>query len=300
MGFAVKEPDGSLLEGYILESATVDEGTKSVCLQYRHTGTNGDSLLLIAQGPLELTPRLELIPDLPEYLVSQEKVDIGGAENSIHTTGWRRSAWACSEAAEKEKTQFSYAVAPWLTWEAQGNQFDLYSASGGCETPGGMTNLDLLRLAESLTGQSTHPADELDADCLHSIADAEKMAGFDVKEPGYLPEDVSFYYATVEEAPNPTVTLLFLHEAHPDMGRFFQITQAQDAPPFFLTSCDGAGSDSCEMLQVGDTPLVYQSTAPSEQLDWQAGEYFFSLFRSAGEPGKVYKEDLLKVVDSIK
>jgi hypothetical protein len=38
----------------------------------------------------------------------------------------------------------------------------------------------------------------------------------------------------------------------------------------------------------------------SDQLDWQAGGFFFSLFRSAGEPGKDYQDELLEVVGSMK
>ena len=166
-------PDSSLLEGYVLESTTLHEATQSACLEYRHPGANGDSVLLIAQGPIASAPPLEKIPDLPEYLSLQEAVTIGGAEKSSRVAGWKRSAWACSELAAQEHTPYSYALAPWLTWQFEGRQFDLYSASGGCATPGGMTHLDLLRVAESITGQSTHPADELDPDCLLSVAEAE-------------------------------------------------------------------------------------------------------------------------------
>jgi hypothetical protein len=296
-GFDVKEP--SLLPaGYVLEDVTVEEVTHSVCLHYRHAAEPGDSVLLIAQGDLAPAPPLELIPGWPEYSVLKESVSIGGAKNSFHVAGWRRNAWACTQMAEEEKTPFSFALAPWFTWEANNQQFDLYSVSAGCGTPGGLTNLDLLRIAESLTGNPTHAVDELDPDCLHSISDAEKMAGFDVQEPAYLPNDVSFYFATYQTSPNPGVTLNFLHEAHRDMGRFFQIVQTQDST-FFVNSCDPSSSDNCEMLQVGITPVVYQFSGASERLSWQSNGFFFSLFRSAGEPGRVYKDELLRIVESM-
>jgi hypothetical protein len=298
--YPVATPDESLLQGYVLDGVDVDDTTQSVCLRYRYPAPGGDSLLFLAQGPLDASPTLEKLPDAPEYLLEQQAVEIGGAENSLHVAGLRRKAWACSAAAEQENTRFSFALAPWLTWQADGRQFDLYSASGGCATPGGMTNLDLLRVAESITGQSTIPADERDPDCLLSITDAEKLAGIDIKEPAYLPEKVRFYYATVDEGSDPSVTLLYLHEDHPDMGRFFQITQFKSAPTYFLSSCDQVGSSACETLQFGDTPVVYQSSGPSEQLDWQMDGQYFSLFRSAGEPGVVYKDELLKVAGSMK
>ena len=84
------------------------------------------------------------------------------------------------------------------------------------------------------------------------------------------------------------------------MGRFFQLTQFTKAPPYFLSSCAAVGSHPCETLQVGETPLVYVNSGSSEQLDWQKDGMYFSLFRSAGEPGKSYKDELLKVVESIR
>jgi hypothetical protein len=296
-GFDVKEPT-LLPAGYVLEDVTVEEVTHSVCLHYRYAADPSDGILLIAQGDLAATPPLELIPGWPEYSISKKSVSIGGAKNSFHIVGWQRNAWACTQMAEKEKTRFSYALAPWFTWEADNQQFDLYSVSGGCGTPGGLTNLDLLRIAENLTENSTHAVDELDPDCLHSISDAEKMADFDIQEPTYLPNDVSFYFATYQTSTSPAVTLNFLHEEHRDMGRFFQIVQTQDST-FFVTSCDSSSSDVCEMLQVGNTPVVYQFSGASEQLSWQSNGFFFSLFRNAGEPGKVYKDDLLRIVESM-
>jgi hypothetical protein len=53
------------------------------------------------------------------------------------------------------------------------------------------------------------------------------------------------------------------------------------------------------MLQVGITPVVYQFSGASERLSWQSNGFFFSLFRSAGEPGKVYKDELLRIVESM-
>lgn len=305
VGYSIREPI-TLPDGYVLESATVDEPTRSVCLQYRYHHPVFNSVLFIAQGPVTLAPPLALIPGWPEYAILSETVRIGGAENSSYMLGWRRTAWACTEAAEIEKTPFSYALAPRLTWDVDHQQFDLYSASGGCGTPGGLTTLDILRVAEGLTGNSTHAADELDPDCLRSIADAGKLAGFNVKEPAYLPKDVSFYFATYEKTPSPSVILRFFDEQYSDMGTFIQINQQTEADPSYVTSCNESPGDVCEILQIGTTPVVYRYSADgasgsgTEQMDWYADGFFFSLFRNAGEPGKVYKDELVKIVGSLK
>jgi hypothetical protein len=191
-------------------------------------------------------------------------------------------------------------LAPQFTWEVDHQQFDLYSASGGCATPGGLTTLGLLRVAEGLTGISTHALEELDPDCLRSIADVKKLAGFNVKYPAYLPPDVAFYFATYEKAPGPLVTLRFYHKQHANMGNFFQISQQLEAPPSYMKACDPSSSTVCEKLQIGALPVVYQYFNPTEQLDWVTDGVYFSLFRNAGEPGKIYKDELLKVVESMK
>ena len=62
-GYPVAVPDESLLEGDVLDGVEVDDATQSVCLKYHHPAPGGDSLLFIAQGPLDFAPALEKIPD---------------------------------------------------------------------------------------------------------------------------------------------------------------------------------------------------------------------------------------------
>lgn len=297
VGYDVRAPR-ALPGGYVLEKASAEAATRSVCLQYRHSEAS-DSILWIAQGPGALTPPLEAVAGWPDYAVLRQEVKIGGAQNGLSLLGWRRRAWACAGFAENEKTPFSFALAPRLAWQAGDMQFEIYSASGGCATPGGLTHLDLLRLAEDLTGTSTHPASELDPECLHSVADAKTLSGIEVKAPGYLPQDVVFYFATYESDPG-VVHSQFLHQQHSQSGRFFQISQYKEAPPFYMSSCAGAASGSCEVLKIDGVPVVYQYLNPTEQLDWSAGGYYFSLFRNAGEPGKVYKDELVKIIASMR
>jgi hypothetical protein len=47
--------------------------------------------------------------------------------------------------------------------------------------------------------------------------------------------------------------------------------------------------------------VVYrQSPAGPEGLDWYADGFVFRLLRTAGEPTKIYKDELVKVVESMK
>jgi hypothetical protein len=140
-----------------------------------------------------------------------------------------------------------------------------------------------------------------------SVAEVEELAGFNVLEPGYLPTGVSLEFASFEEIPSPAAVLhfSFVHEQYGNMGALFQIRQEPqtEAPPAAL-SC-GETTEGCEVLQAVDAPVVYRlyesgEGTSTESLEWYASGVFFRLHRMAGEPDKVYKEELLKVVESMK
>jgi hypothetical protein len=308
LGYDVLQP-ATLPDGFVFESATVDGATRSMCQQYVYSKGDNRSdnnlRIFIVQGPIELAP--ELVPmrmsaDNDEvFSASREDAVVGGAENSFITMGLQRKGWACN----RTELFASGGFYNHLNWQMEGRQYELYtSVNMGCETPDGLTRLDLLRLAESITGVSTHPSGELDPDCLQSIADVETLAGFDVKEPSDLPEGVSFHFAVFNTKPYTYTTLHFkiIHKLYGDKGHFFFIDQVPQADaPVTATSCGQPVEDGCELLNLGRTPVVYHlHSAGTEKLDWYADGFSFTLFRSAGEPGKIYKDDLVKVVESMR
>lgn len=143
---------------------------------------------------------------------------------------------------------------------------------------------------------------------LLTVPEVEKLAGFDVKEPSYLPDGVSLDFATYQKMPSPNVTLHFkiVHEKYGDMGPFFQIVQEpQPQAPPKAVSC-GEAATGCEAMQFNNLPVVYRlnssgNDGPStEGLNWYQDGMAFWLLRTAGEPNKIYKEELLKVVGSLK
>lgn len=159
------------------------------------------------------------------------------------------------------------------------------------------------------TLESSEPSEPVSSDKPLTIAQVEALAGFDVKEPAYLPTGVSFEFATYRKSPDPIVTLYFkiVHEQYGDMGRFFQIMQEQQAEaPSDTVSCT-ASAKGCELLDISNQPVVYHQYASpagegigTEGLDWYADGFVFRLLRVAGEPNKIYKEELIKVVNSLK
>lgn len=165
------------------------------------------------------------------------------------------------------------------------------------------STMEIVTEAASEAAPGTSASLEPTMDNTHyTIAEVKKLAGFDVREPAYLPAGVSFEYATYQKLPSPSVTLHFklIHETYGDMGAFFQIMQEmQQKAPADVVSC-GAATDGCAVLQIKTTPVVYhRSPAGPEGLDWYRDGFTFRLFRMAGEPNKVYKEELVKVVESM-
>ncbi|MBK9927572.1 MAG: DUF4367 domain-containing protein [Anaerolineales bacterium] len=156
------------------------------------------------------------------------------------------------------------------------------------------------------TNVSSQPTNESDAppqsDEHYSITEVEELAGFDVKEPVYLPDGVSFEYATYQKSPYPNVTLHFklVHKTYGDMGVFFQIVQEPQAEAMPNPNACGTSGTDCEAIQIGDMTVKYRLSAPTESLMWDADGFSFQLLRTAGEPNKTYKDELLKVVGSIK
>lgn len=173
----------------------------------------------------------------------------------------------------------------------------------GCTSAATPASVEPLQTDVSSQPANTPEADiPLPTDVNHTVAEVEKLAGFDVKEPTYLPKGVSFDFATYQESPNPSVTLHFkiVHETYGDMGAFFQIVQEPQAEASPNPAACGDSSNECEIVQIGDLPVEYRLTTPTESLMWNLDDFSFHLLRTAGEPNKIYKDELLKVVSSMK
>lgn len=135
----------------------------------------------------------------------------------------------------------------------------------------------------------------------YTLVEVEQVAGFDVQEPAYLPNGVSFDHAVYQKSPRPRVTLYYklIHETYGDMGTFFHIVQEPQASGSQDPAACGTTGSECEIIPVGEVTVYYRLTSPTEFLFWDLNGYSFSLLRTAGEPEKNYKEELLKVVEGM-
>lgn len=156
--------------------------------------------------------------------------------------------------------------------------------------------------ASSQTSNAPDSNLPLQTDGQYTMAEVEELAGFDVKEPGYLPAGVSFDYAAYQGSPFARVTLHYklVHETYGDMGAFFQIVQEPQTEAMPNPTACGESGNECETVQIGDLVVNYRLTDPTESLMWDADGFSFQLLRTAGEPEKIYKDELLKVAGSLK
>lgn len=138
----------------------------------------------------------------------------------------------------------------------------------------------------------------------NTIAEAEQSAGFKIQTPDYLPEGVSFDYVTYQQTPNPSVTLYFkiVHPQYGDMGSFFHVLEEPQVDPTpDMITCGEPKDGVCELFTIGGIPVIYhQYPGGTEGLDWCQNRMVYRLLRTAGEPGKVYKDELVEVVASLK
>jgi hypothetical protein len=310
-GFPIRKP--APLEGFAFSYATFHQPTQSVCLHFQITLQDFQEERNIAQGPASLAP--QLAPQSSELnSVITETVQLGGADGRLGILGSglvRQGEWACvgDDAS---------STGPAVSWQSEGYQFDVYALRGSFGVPF-FTRLELLRLAETITGVSTHSPDEKDPEHLVTVADAEEMAGFDIKEPDKLPEGVVFNHAVYSIRDGaPTVDLYYFNASS---GDYFSMLITQTPVSSTIgkvleAQYRGLPLGAYELLTIGSMPAVYINGTWTEEhgvrewyshpdiprtLYWQTDGFLFML--SGGEfdnhDGKA-KDRLAAVAESMR
>lgn len=202
-GFSVVEPSW-LPEGYHLERTHYLPDSKIVCLEYRHPSDQpmGSSWNLPAPSLTIAESAFKPLPDLNELVVSGLRSDqillektnlrVGGAlnEQGLYAYGSLSAGKICDSQSFQNKVLF---------FQANGKQMAIIAQGEG---PMGrarnwLTQREMVRLAESITGLHYVTDDQPDPEFLTSIEDAKQLSGFPLRLPTNLPEGMNFYYARV-------------------------------------------------------------------------------------------------------
>ncbi len=205
-GFSIVEP-GWLPERYVFEKATYAPGHNAVCMYYNYPDVESDPYLVIVESPKNLSLQDILLP--PQYFnngtkevkidipVNTENTPVGGAlnEQALYASNGLEINTLC----EAQGIITNHV----LLWQSGDLSYVISGLQDAHEGRQFLTRLEMLRMAESLTGVSTIPGEALDPEYLPSAETAEKLAGFHVKSPSQMPADVRFAYAVYREAGAP-------------------------------------------------------------------------------------------------
>jgi hypothetical protein len=203
-----------LPDGYSLNRALYIAGRNAVCLYYQtpliannpdYEGLPLDPPLVIIQSPTaglptddDLSPRLEV------ETMDSAKVSVGGADGG-------QAQFASGDLKLKNWCNGDMDTNYGLLWTSGGRSFQIYFA-GGPGMPGFLSRLDLIRIAESMTGVSTVPADQLDPEHMRTIDEVRRAAWFEPLFPTLLPEGETFWYANIGEEYGPKRLALFYND----------------------------------------------------------------------------------------
>jgi hypothetical protein len=192
-GFAVAEPSW-LPEGYYFDQASYSPETRVVCLEYRHPADNPSASdlhpdpvtyppsLTIAESaaaPLPTTDDLFSVSQIGQP-VMKESIEVGGALDGkgLFARGNLNGSADCSNRFESQV----------LHVQIQGLSFSIFARQDGSQSGHNwLTRLQMVRLAESITGVQTIAADQIDPEFLTSASQAESLAGFHIGLPTKLP-----------------------------------------------------------------------------------------------------------------
>jgi hypothetical protein len=308
-GFPLTEP-AWLPPGYTFDHAAYSADHRAACLYYRYRDLEGWTLLTIAQTGARDVPTFEGLQVQAAYdgrpvemAIDRRPVAIGGASG-----GAGELAIAGVDTSRLCGGQTEHANLS-LFWEAEGRGYALFASLDQYDGRGFLTTMEMQRVAESLTGVSTIPAEAVDPGRLASAEAAEMLAGFDVRAPARLPEGVSFSYAAYRGGEEyPEVFLIYTTATRDSIGRShgYLISQTTGSPNTLEELALGGGYEWITVR--GQTALYRQMCwdATSEGLDascnlelsWFEAGLRFDIF--ANLPGsEVSREELLALAESM-
>jgi hypothetical protein len=214
--FEIVEPD-DLPPDYRFDGVDFLPGKKMVCLFYRHPADDTEPSLSIAESVESPLPDLdELFPTLPKFgqYLKKESVTVGGAVDGkgIYARGNMDATQVCGN-------RFQSKV---LLVQTKGLNISIYTQDSGMGAAHNwLTRQEMVQLAESITGIKTIAEGQLDPEFITSFADAEKLAGFHLKQPTQLPEGKIFDHVRIEIERNKHTAVI----SYSDSNNVFEISQ---------------------------------------------------------------------------
>jgi hypothetical protein len=327
--------DASLLAGFTVRVPTFipkglgepftfyayDAGSGFVCVNYAGADQPDHPRLFVRESVTAAVTDLQPTGQEGDpTTVDYQPVAVGGAEGG--SGRYVRGRFAPPENACNGQTDFQMANEA-LQWVAQDVSYEIYAGESSL-SPSSVSKMDLVRMAESLTGVVTLPAGAPDPEHLWSIEEAETLAGFPVRAPAKLPEGYSFVLASLEDG---SVSSLYqAPDPHPDM-----LDLTTKPPLIYLYQCPAQtdGQDPCtrftrdvpedvrEALRIHAQPGFYakgdlgadestnwkmtwmpETMFMTRRLYWEEGDTAYLLQLMWG--GLIDRETMIRIAESVK
>ncbi len=320
VGFTVVEP-GWVPGGYSLLKAAYTSEQNAACLYYRY-GEGALPVLAIAQRPAAAS----ILEDITISTVDgngqnitipvvTEPVVIGGAQAVLVSNGVS-SGTLCPDK--------DFVGNQALYWQFNGKDYVIFGLIDQYKGGVFLSRLEMLRLAENLTGVSTLSEGGLDPERLRSAAEAQSLAGFEVKSPSQIVaglhlDHAAFYLASEENKPTSidgpfdlaggqteTVVFVYTPEGKPtrgghDYGLFITQTAGDIRTLQEIHGWGGFdevivnGQAAEYRLLCWDTPTG--DTECHQELYWHANGIGYGIF--AYLPGALERDVLIAIAESM-
>jgi hypothetical protein len=267
-GFTVKVPTYTPKE-WALAYFSYDAGAGFVCLAYSTQGPSHPGLFVRQSASAPLTD-LQPNGDPANAPFTSETIPVGGAEGGSgrYIQGFTSPPNACNGESE-----FSSAGDA-LLWRAGGVSYEIYGSAVKI-VASSVTQMDMVRMAESMTGVVTILPDQLDPGHLWSLAEMEQYAGEHVFAPAILPEGYVFSHGVITE------------------GQLFSVYQSTDPaaadsmfskPAIYLLQCRQPQGTSGPCVK--DLEAIPADVRETVQINGAAGIYAKGLVVTSPETGK--------------
>jgi hypothetical protein len=207
----------------------------------------------------------------------------------------------------KEITWVNDGTTQRIRWKEEERWFEIFEANGPGVT-GYMDQQTLIKLAANMVYQPEQ-LDEVDFDFIPNIALAERISGFDIKEPMLLPKDITFDYAAYDSQWH-SVTLIY-----GDRSLRIVQTPIENALIKNLNSYKNV-----ETVKVGDTngqfgispaqKTIWESATPPvlpidnsySVLLWQKDGMVYQIYfdHSFSNGGYLIKDEMIQIAESLR
>jgi hypothetical protein len=307
-GFTVFQPTW-MPKGYVFLEAAYIPGQNTACLYYTMQGGDNSPVLAIAERPADADSILEDITSTAadvngqqvEIHIVTELLNVGGVDGgqAVLASNGVNAGLLCPHK--------DFIANQALYWESDGKDFVVFGLLDQYQGGVFVSHLDMQRIAESLTGVITIPADQIDPGHLNTVKDADTLASFDVKAPTQMAVGVQFDHAAYSDDGQAKTIRLVYTPGSPTRGGIdygFFITQAKGTirtldEVYLWGGFDHAtvnGQDALYRKMCWDTPQGV--TDCYQELYWDENDIGYDIM--AYFPGALEKDKFLAIAESMK